>query len=212
MTSLKSTKSMVLLGIFCAIEILLAFTPLGFIPLGFTRATTIHIPVILGAIILGPLSGCLLGLLFGILSIIINTVNPTVTSFVFSPFYSLGEFSGNFYSIIIAIIPRVAIALLAYITFIALKRLKRSNTFAYIGAGIVGSLTNTFLVLLGIYVFFGEHYAAAKNIPFETLFTFIMGIIGINGIPEAIVAAVIVTAIGKSLSPILSKYNLTTTR
>lgn len=205
MKHLKNTKNMVLLGIFSAIEILLAFTPLGFIPLGFTRATTIHIPVILGAILLGPLPGSLLGLLFGILSIIINTINPTITSFVFSPFYSLGEFSGNFYSIIIAIVPRVLIALFAYITFIAIKRMKLSNTFAYISAGIVGSLTNTILVMSGIYFFFGEYYSAAKDIPFETLFGFIMGIIGINGIPEAIIAAVIVTGICKSLAPLLAK-------
>ena len=79
---------------------------------------------------------------------------------------------------------------------------------AYLGAGIVGSLANTLLVMGGIYIFFGETYAIAKDVPFEALFGFIMGIIGVNGIPEAIAAAVIITAIGKSLSPVLRKYKL----
>lgn len=205
---LKNTKAMVLLAIFAAIEILLAFTPLGFIPLGFTRATTIHIPVILGAIILGPTAGAVLGGLFGVLSIIINTINPTITSFVFSPFYSLGEFSGNFWSLVIALVPRILIGISAYYTFKIISKFDSSKVMAYLGAGIVGSLANTLLVMGGIYIFFGETYAIAKDVPFEALFGFIMGIIGVNGIPEAIAAAVIITAIGKSLSPVLRKYKL----
>lgn len=203
---LKNTKAMVLLAIFAAIEILLAFTPLGFIPLGFTRATTIHIPVILGAIILGPTAGAVLGGLFGVLSIIINTINPTITSFVFSPFYSLGEFSGNFWSLVIALVPRILIGISAYYTFKIISKFDSSKVVAYLGAGIVGSLANTLLVMGGIYIFFGETYAIAKDVPFEALFGFIMGIIGVNGIPEAIAAAIIITAIGKSLSPVLRKY------
>ena len=51
----------------------------------------------------------------------------------------------------------------------------------------------------GIYVFFGQSYAAAKEIPFDTLFSVIMGVVGINGVPEAIIAVIIVTAIIKPL-------------
>ena len=53
----KSDKvlGLVQLALFSAIIIIMAFTPfLGYIPLGFTRATIIHIPVIIGSILLGP--------------------------------------------------------------------------------------------------------------------------------------------------------------
>ena len=46
-----------------------AFTPFGYIPLGFMNATIIHVPVIIGAIILGPKYGGFLGLVFGITSL-----------------------------------------------------------------------------------------------------------------------------------------------
>ena len=44
-----------------AVVILLASTPLGMIQLPVVKATTVHIPVILGAILLGPLAGSILG-------------------------------------------------------------------------------------------------------------------------------------------------------
>ena len=53
-------------ALFGAIIVLLAFTPfLGYIPLGFTRATIIHIPVIIGSLLMGPKKGAVLGLVFG---------------------------------------------------------------------------------------------------------------------------------------------------
>lgn len=92
----SQVKGLVQAALFAALIILMAMVPfLGYIPLGFTRATIIHIPVILGALVLGPKKGAFLGLIFGLTSLINNTMNPTVTSFVFSPFYSLGEIQGD---------------------------------------------------------------------------------------------------------------------
>ena len=48
------TRKLVQLSLLAAMEIVLASTPLGYIPVGATRATTIHIPVIIGGILLGP--------------------------------------------------------------------------------------------------------------------------------------------------------------
>ena len=47
MNSKQKTKNMVLLALFGCIEIVLMLTPLGYIPIGPVRATTLHIPVIL---------------------------------------------------------------------------------------------------------------------------------------------------------------------
>lgn len=86
------TRHMVQTAIFGVIIVIMAFTPfLGYIPLGFTRATIIHIPVILASLLMGPKTGALLGLLFGLTSFINNTVNPTVTSFVFTPILQYGR-------------------------------------------------------------------------------------------------------------------------
>ena len=52
-TSMSKTKGLVQMAIFAALIVVLAFTPfIGYIPLGFTRATIIHIPVIMGSLML----------------------------------------------------------------------------------------------------------------------------------------------------------------
>ena len=195
----KNTKFITLMGVLLAIEIIMAFTPLGFVPLGFTKATTIHIPVVIGAIFLGPLAGTILGGAFGILSIIINTVSPALTSFVFSPFITIGGAQGNIWSLVIALVPRMLIGIVAYYSYKWVSKIDKTKVIAYATAGVVGSLTNTVLVMSGIYIFFGQQYAAAKEVTFEALFGVIMGIIGVNGIPEAIVAAIIVAIVCKVL-------------
>lgn len=55
-----NVRRMVIIAIFGAITIVLGMTPLGFIPVGPTRATIMHIPVIIAAIVEGPLVGGLL--------------------------------------------------------------------------------------------------------------------------------------------------------
>ena len=202
MNKLKNTKFVTLLGVLLAIEIILAVTPIGFIPLGFTKATTVHIPVIIGAIFLGPVGGFILGSAFGILSIIMNTVSPALTSFVFSPFITVGGTSGNLWSIVVALVPRMMIGITAYYSYKWVKKWNDKGIIAYAISGIVGSLTNTILVMGGIYLFFGQQYAAAKEVAFEALFGVIIGIIGMNGIPEAIVAAIIVATLCKVLKSV----------
>lgn len=202
MNKLKNTKFVTLLGVLLAIQIILAVTPIGFIPLGFTKATTVHIPVIIGAIFLGPIGGLILGSTFGILSIIMNTVSPALTSFVFSPFITVGGTTGNLWSIVVALVPRMMIGITAYYSYKWVKKWNDKGIIAYATAGIVGSLTNTLLVMGGIYIFFGQQYAAAKEVAFEALFGVIIGIIGMNGIPEAIVAAIIVATLCKVLKSI----------
>ena len=72
MKSKQKTKNMVLLALFGCIEIVLMLTPLGYIPIGPVRATTLHIPVILAGVLMGPKAGSAIGLIFGISSGICN--------------------------------------------------------------------------------------------------------------------------------------------
>lgn len=199
----SKTVGMVQVALFAALIVIMSVTPLGYIPLGFMRATIIHVPVILGSILLGPKQGAILGFIFGLTSFINNTMNPVVTSFVFTPFYSLGEFEGGFGSIIICFVPRILVGVLPYFVYRALCFfLKKRNSGQYIAlgtAGVVGSLTNTILVMGMILVFFKDSYAAAREVSSDAIYGVIATVIGMNGIPEAIVAAVIVAFLGKIL-------------
>ena len=202
-----STMSMVQVAIFGAIICIMAFTPfLGYIPLGFTRATIIHIPVIIASLLMGPKKGGVLGFLFGLTSFINNTINPTATSFVFTPFYSVGEISGGIGSIIICFIPRILVGIVPYFVYKLVLRLSsektRSRGVSNIGlilAGISGALVNTILVTNLIYLFYGDAYIKASEKAVSLGYMVILSIIGINGVPEAIVAGILTLCIGKVL-------------
>ena len=202
MNTAKRTKTLTLLGVLIAIQVVTTSLNIGLIPLPGIKATALHIPVIVGAVLLGPTEGMILGASMGILSVITNTIQPSLTSFVFSPFVTIGEQSGNWLSLIVAIIPRVLIGLSAYYSYKLVSRFDKTKVFAYAASGIVGALTNTIFVMGGIYVLFGQQYAAATNHAFSELFGVIMAIVVGNGIPEAITAAILVPAISKPLSMI----------
>ncbi len=74
-----NVRKMTIIGVLSAISIMLSMTPLGFIPVGPTKATIMHIPVIIGAIMEGPIVGAI-GFIFGISSLLNAITNPTVTS------------------------------------------------------------------------------------------------------------------------------------
>lgn len=202
MNNKTSTYKLVILALFSAIIIILSLTPLGYIPINPTlRPTTVHIPVIIGGIILGPVSGGILGAVFALTSLLKNTFEPTITSFVFSPFYS----GGNFLSLVICFVPRILIGVFAGWAFRIVSKIDKHQFFASISAGIVGSLTNTILVLFSIYLFFGDKYAEAIGKSVSILFGVIMTIIGTNGVPEAIVAAIITVAVVKPLMALINR-------
>ena len=198
------TMSVVQIALFAAVIVIMAFTPfLGFIPLGFTRATIIHIPVIIGSILFGPMQGAVFGFVFGLTSFVNATMNPTVTSFVFTPFYSVGDIHGGFGSLIICFVPRILTGVVPYYVYRLFdkigKNYPKKQTLALGMAGLTGSLTNTLLVMNFIYVLFGESYAAVQNVSVKSLYGVILSVILVNGIPEAIVAVCVVTLVTRTL-------------
>ena len=205
------TLKLVQLALLGALIVVLAFTPfIGYIPLGVTRATIVHIPVIIGSILLGPKMGAVLGGLFGLTSFINNSfISPNITSFTFTPLYSVGEFHGNVWSLVICFVPQILVGVVPYYVYKFVmwlfKGRKGGETVSLALAGLSGALTNTLLVMNLIYFCFGEQYAAAKEKAFEGFYWVILSVIGINGVPEAIVAAILTVAICKTLFKVQKK-------
>ena len=193
----NKTKNLTLLSLFIAIEILMANVPfLGFIPIGPLRATTLHIPVIIAGIVLGKDKGAIIGLVFGFCSLITATVSPTATSFVFSPFMS-----GSFFSVIVAIVPRVCIG---YVSGFIYEHIKKKNELTGMALGsFLGAMTNTVLVMAGIYFLFGNTYAQTLGMSLKELLPYIITIVTTQGLLEAIVGSIISVMVCKVLVKIV---------
>ena len=193
----------VLAAAFAAIILLMAFTPLGFIPLPFIKMTIIHIPVILGAVILGPKYGAFLGFLFGLTSLINNTITPAITSFTFTPAIPVpGTGHGTPLSLLVCFAPRILVGVLPYFAYKGMGKLlkgKTKNVVPLAVAGLTGAMTNTIGVMGLIYLLFKDAYAAARGVSTDAVAGIVLGIVGFNGVIEAIGAAILVAAIGKVL-------------
>lgn len=202
------TRWMVSVALMAAIVIVLANTPLGMIQLPIIKATTVHIPVIIGAILLGPSAGAILGAVFGICSLISNTMAPTLLSFAFSPFMSTTGLSGAVKALWISIGCRMLIGIAAGWLFILLERLKVNQLIALPIVGFAGSMVNTSAVMGSIYLLFAQQYADAREVGITAVWGLIMGTVTASGIPEAIAAAILVLALGKALIQVFKRMNM----
>lgn len=139
-----SVRQIVIAGILGGIAIFLGATQLGFIPVPNLsgRATIMHVPVILGGALEGPVVGTIVGLIFGIFSFI-----TAETPIARDP--------------MVSILPRLPIGIVAWAVFAALR--SRSLDLASAAAGVLGSLTNT-VGVLGMAVLLG-YLPLAATVP-----------------------------------------------
>jgi uncharacterized membrane protein len=187
-------RRLTITGMLTAIIILLAFTNLGLIPIGTISITTIHLPVLIGLLAEGPLVGFILAFVFGACSLLRALISPS------------GPFDVFFLNPMISILPRLLIPLAAWGMYRLIKALlpnkKSADSVAWAAAGLTGSLTNTVLVLLSIYVWYGGRVAEwiAQNPDLAQYANaagkFLFFAVALpNGIPEAIVTLILIPAI-----------------
>lgn len=200
-----NTRYMVTLAMFCALLLVMGMTGIGFIPLPVIKATTMHIPVILGAILLGPTAGAVLGGVFGLCSIWVNTTAPGLLSFAFSPFMTTEGLLGVVKSLWIALGCRILLGVIAGWLWRLMKRVIKNDYIALPVTAAVATICHTILVMGSIYVLLAEQYAAAKNVAVTAVFGLVMGTVTASGIPEAIAAAILVTVIGKALLHLMER-------
>lgn len=243
-----NVKKMVIVAMLGAITVVLGLTPLGFVPIGPLNATTMHIPVLIGAILEGPVVGGLVGLIFGLSSLFNAITRPGPISFVF-------------YNPLISIVPRILLGVLSGLLFEALRKKEDKNIktmvnilwaiiIIFLGIGLyrgitqgdsgymvglnilfiilslgtayvmnkklhsnlavmvsafIGTLLHSLMVMGGIYFLYAERYVAAFDPPIsiEAARSTIFGVILTSGVPEGILAVIIVSAV---VSAMRSKY------
>ncbi|MEJ6950416.1 ECF transporter S component [Natronospora cellulosivora (SeqCode)] len=185
---LNDPRSLSILAIMLALTVILALTPLGFIPLIIVNATIIHIPTIITAIILGPIAGLFMGTIMGLLSLLNAVTRPT------------GLLSPLFINPLVSVLPRMFIGVVAYYTYVGMKKLIRKEKYqesiSAIVSGVIGSLTNTALVFLMLYVVYAKEITEmiAENLGIS-LRAFYISVFTTNAIAEAVVAAFVTGAI-----------------
>ncbi len=182
-----NVRKMTVIGVLSAISIMMSMLPfIGYIPIGPTKATIMHIPVIIGAIIEGPVVGATIGLIFGLTSLWNAMTQPTITSIFFlNP--------------LVSILPRVLIGVVAYYVYQGIYKISKKVYAAGFMAGLIGSLANTAGVLGMIYVLYADKYMERIGQAGADAGKWLFTLAATNGVPEALVAALIVSAVSVSL-------------
>lgn len=186
-----NVRRMTVIGVLSAISIMMSMLPfIGYIPLGPIKATIMHLPVIIGAIIEGPIVGAIIGLIFGLTSLWSAISQPV-------------SLSPLFINPLVSVLPRILIGIVAYYVYQSIYKITKKVYASGFIAGLLGSIVNTAGVLGMIYILYADKYLVLMEQNGSNTGAgagkLLFGIVLTSGIPEALVAAFIVSAVAVAL-------------
>ena len=163
-----------------ALTVFLSITKLGLLPWPTGVSITIlHIPAILGAILEGPIVGTGIGAIFGIFSLVMSNIAPN------------GPVDLAFRNPIVSVLPRILFPLVAWGLYALISKWKKIP--AVIIASVIATVAHTALVLGTLVLTNGSGILGATAD--KTIWMILGSIFVANGIPEAIMAGILSTAV-----------------
>lgn len=187
--SRSKTLRIAQLGLLSAIIIIMAFTPLGYLRIGPLSITFLTVPVIIGAMLLGPAVGAILGAVFGLTSFI--------QCFGLDAFGTMLMSINPIYTFIMTMFPRILIGLFSGFVMIWFDKRKTNQTLAYAVTALTGVLTNTvFFVGLLMLLFGNTDYIRSFG---ENAIAILGVLISTNAIVEIIVCTLVITILMKAI-------------
>ena len=184
--TLKLTQTAIL----AAVIIMMAFIPfLGYIHLGPLSATTLVIPVAIGAAVIGPGAGAFLGLIFGATSY--------VQCFGLDPFGTTLNEINPVFTLIMCFVPRILMGLLTGLIYKAVS--KASPIAGAITCSVAAPALNTVFFIGALMLFFGtSEYLANFG---DSFISIIAVLVTWNAVFELVTTGIL----GSVISPLIVK-------
>ena len=195
----NKTLEMVQLAVLIAIMLILAFTPLGYLRIGPALSISLMtIPVVIGAMILGPTGGAVLGLVFGLTSFYqcfgadlfgatLISINPFLTFLVCIP-------------------TRILMGWLSGVIFKALWKIDKTKVVSFFVTGLLGAFMNTLFFMSTLMICFGHtDYLQSMNVNELNLVGFAVAFCGINGALEMPMSCIVGGGVAKAVSVALKR-------
>ncbi len=197
MANKTKTLKLVELGVLLALMLIMAFTPLGYLKVGVLEITFMTVPVIIGAIVLGPAAGALLGGFFGLTSFL--------QCFGMSAFGTVLLGINPLLTFLVCFLPRLLMGWITGLIFRGLIRVDKTRTISYGVTGLCGALLNTLLFMTALMVCFGATEYIQTMQAGMPLLSFLVAFVGINGLVEAIVCFILSAAVAKAVDKFVNK-------
>ena len=188
---------LVQLAVLVAIMLLLHVSGLGYLSFGAIEMTIMPVPVMIGAILLGPLAGAILGLAFGLTSL--------WQAFAGSPFGMALLSISVWETAVLCLVPRVLMGFLCALVFRALQKRMQNKTVPFVVAGVSAALLNTALFMTFLMVLFGGTEYLNGLRAGAGFFRFVVVFVGLNGLIEAIACAILGATCARTTYGLLHK-------
>ncbi|MBQ4101223.1 MAG: ECF transporter S component [Oscillospiraceae bacterium] len=209
----SKTKMLVQLALLLAIIILLEVTNIGYPKIGIIELSLMPIPVVIGAIICGPIGGTILGCAFGITSFLqcLGKSAFGATLLAINPFFTF----------VVCVVTRTLMGFLAGLIFKMLSGFDKKGWWSMAVASFSGAFLNTLFFLSALVLCFGRsEFLNSLQLPIpwsgdivmigDNVFLFMVAFAGVNAIFEFIATTVVGTVICKPLAKFLGKTKDTT--
>lgn len=191
MSGIKSRSNayrLSLLALFIAVVLVQTVVPfLGYIPIGPFSLSIIQVTVIITAVVLGTKEGAIVGAVWGVTNWIRAFAWPTSPLAVYVMVNPL-----------ISVLPRILVGVVSGLVFWHLKR-KAAKLWPMALAGVLGALTNTVLVLGGMWLLYSLGWLPLAQLNISSIMPYLLGIMATNGIPEAVFTGIAVPLISQPL-------------
>lgn len=205
----KHILTLVQMAVLIAVMLVLELSGLGMLKIGPLEMTILQFPVIVGAIIIGPMAGAGLGLVFGLISFwecfgksafgtTLLGINPIFTFLVCVPTRTLmGYLCGLIYKTLHKVLvsgkEKVGQAI---------------KIVPYAAASLSGAMLNTLFFMSTLLVLFGSTEYIASFMDMAGTHNFILfafWFVGIQGLVEALLCAFLGTVISRAVNGVLKK-------
>ena len=189
------------LGALMAIVFIMAFTPLGYIPMPGIKISLMVVPIAVGAILLGPGAGLMLGGIFGLTSIIQSMAGDGLGPLMMQ----ISPIS----NIIVRLPTRMAMGWLVGVIYLAIKR-SNAKIVAIPVACVSSAVLNTIFYMGALCLLYFnrpeiKEWAEAASLPTKNVVAFVTTLVGFNAVFEATASFIVGTAITKALMVALKK-------
>ena len=196
----KTTLFLVQIAVLIAILLVMSFTPFGYLNVGPLSIALVTIPVVIGAMILGPLGGFIMGTAFGLTSF--------MQCFGMSAFGTMLFSIHPFYAFIVCVPTRMLMGWLTGVIFKALRKIDKTRTWCYFVSGLCGAVLNTLFFMTALVLFFYHTdyiQGFVTALEAKSVLAFVVGFVGLNGLVEWPACAIIGGGIAKILSKVIRR-------
>lgn len=201
---MKDTKKLVAYAMLIAIIVIMSVTPLGYLKIGALSITFLTVPVMIGAIILGPAAGALMGCVFGLTSFAqawMGTSQLGMLMFSTNPFFAF----------VVCVIPRTLVGLCCGLIFKALRKKNPGSFLPFVIAALSAPVLNTVFFMTTLILCFWDTIMSVEAFrqiyeqAGSNIIVFVALFVGVNAVSEAVICTLVGSAVSKAVYKSLNK-------